>query len=307
VLLGISALAFLAASLLVVAGFPARLASPSRRIDAYLRPPDPGGSSRPDLGPGFAERVAAPALAALGRVVVRLTPAGVMKKLRARLDMAGNPRFPGSLQYLGLRLLSPLVVIPVGVFALARFDLPWVVGVLALAIIVGVGIWLPDIALQRIIEGRQAAIRRSLADAVDLLVISVEAGVGLEGAIRQVVGRSRGPLAEELERVLEQVRLGRSRGDALREMGQRTQVPELMSFVAAIQQGETMGVSIGKVLRTQAEAIRQRRSERTRETAAKLPVKLLFPLVIFVFPALFVVILGPAAIRFAQLFKVLGK
>ncbi len=125
--------------------------------------------------------------------------------------------------------------------------------------------------------------------------------------MQRVAERSRGPLADELQRALEQIRLGKSRAEALREMGQRTQVQELVSFVAAIQQGETMGVSIVKVLRTQAEAMRKRRSERAREQAAKLPVKLLFPLVFFIFPALFVVILGPAAIRFSLLYQVIGK
>lgn len=221
--------------------------------------------------------------------------------------MAGNPRFPNLIEYLGLKLLSAAAVIPLGIIGLAYLDLAWGVRGTALAIVIGIGIWLPDIVLQRIIEGRQAAIRRALADALDFLVVSVEAGIGLEGAIQRVVQRSRGPLPDELRRVLEQVRLGRSRADALRDMGQRTQVQELMSFVAAIQQAETMGVSIAKVLRTQAEAVRRRRAERAREAAAKLPVKLLFPLVFFIFPALFVVILGPAAIRFADLFRVLGK
>jgi tight adherence protein C len=172
---------------------------------------------------------------------------------------------------------------------------------------VGVGFWLPDIVLQRVIETRQTSIRRNLPDVLDLLVVSVEAGVGFDGAMQRVVDKSRGALADELARVLEQVRLGKSRAEALRRMGERTQVADLISFVAAVQQAETLGVSIAKVLRAQADAARERRSQRAREAAAKLPVKLLFPLVFFIFPALFVVILGPGAIRFAELFKVLGK
>jgi tight adherence protein C len=303
----VSALTFLTASLLVASGFPARLIAQAGRLDQYLLSPGEVNARRSRRAPGFVERVASPALEALGRGALRFTPAGVIGKARAKLDMAGNPRFPGAVEYLGLRLLAPAVVIPLALLALARADLGGVIYVMALAVAVGAGIWLPDILLQRVIEARQAAIRRTLADAVDLMVVSVEAGVGLEGAMQRVAGRSRGPLADELQRVLEQIRLGKSRTEALREMGQRTQVQELMSFVAAIQQGETMGVSIAKVLRTQAEAVRKRRSERARELAAKLPVKLLFPLVFFIFPALFVVILGPAAIRFSLLFRVLGK
>ena len=178
---------------------------------------------------------------------------------------------------------------------------------LTLVVIVGFGIWLPDIVLQRIIDARRTAIRRSLPDVLDLLVVSVEAGVGFDGAMQKVVEKSAGPLPDELARVLEQIRLGKSRAEALRETGQRTEVSDLISFVAAVQQAETLGVSIAKVLRVQADAARERRSQRAREAAAKLPVKLLFPLVFFIFPALFVVILGPGAIRFAELFKVLGK
>jgi len=298
-------LAFVTVSLLVAIGLPVRLLSGAGRLNGYLSSPGPAVAARPIRG--FLERVVLPALGALGGLLSKATPAGMAQRIRQRLDMAGNPRSLRLAEYLGLRALSPAVVIPLGLIGVARVDLGWVVEGLALVLVIGVGIWLPDIVLQRVIEARQTAIRRTLPDAVDLMVISVEAGIGLEGAMQRVAERGQGPLAEELRRALEQIRLGRSRADALREMGQRTQVQDLMSFVAAIQQGETMGVSIAKVLRTQADAVRRRRSERARDSAAKLPVKLLFPLVFFIFPALFVVILGPAAIRFSALFKVLGK
>jgi tight adherence protein C len=298
-------LAFVAVSLLVVIGVPTRLLSGAGRLNGYLLSPGSTLAARPIRG--FLERVVLPALGALGELVNKATPAGMAQRVRQRLDMAGNPRSLGLAEYLGLRVLSPAVVIPLGLIGLTHVDLGWVVEGLALVLVIGVGMWLPDIVLQRIIEARHTAVQRTLPDAVDLMVVSVEAGMGLEGAMQRVAERSRGPLAEELRRALEQIRLGRSRSDALREMGQRTQVQDLMSFVAAVGQGETMGVSIAKVLRTQADAVRKRRSERARDTAAKLPVKLLFPLVFFIFPALFVVILGPAAIRFSALFKVLGK
>lgn len=303
----VSALTFLAASLLVAGGFPARLVARAGRLDEYLLTSRAAPGLRAEKTPGFLERVVSPALATLGRAASRFTPSGLVNKVRAKLDIAGNPRFPRIVEYLGLKLLSPAIIVPLGLLGLTRLDLGWLLYGLALALVIGVGIWLPDIVLQRVVEARQTAIRRALADAVDLLVVSVEAGIGLEGAMQRVAERSDGPLADELQRVLEQIRLGRSRADALREMGQRTQVKELVSFVAAIQQGETMGVSIAKVLRTQAEALRRQRSERARETAAKLPVKLLFPLVFFIFPSLFVVILGPAAIRFADLFRALAR
>lgn len=276
------------------------------RIDDYLL-----SSPRPvrlDTGASFTERVLLPALHGLGGLLAGLTPAGRLAKIRAKLDMAGNPRGYGVLEYLGSKPLSAVILIPAGIWVLLHVRsnpaiIAWGAGLL----IVAMGIWLPDIILQRIIEARQAAIRRSLPNVLDLLVVSVEAGVGFDGAVQKVVEKKSGPLEQELSRALEQVRVGQSRAEALREMGRRTQVAELISFVAAVTQAETMGISIARVLRTQANTARERRSQRAREASAKLPVKLLFPLVFFIFPSLFIVILGPGVIRFIELFKVLGK
>ncbi len=306
-LLVISALTFAAVSLLVLLSLRPRLALVRERIDDYLLPQAQQSAPHPWLERSFGQRVAKPLLAAVGKRGRRILPAGMLDKARRKLDMAGNPRYLGVTEYAGLRVLSPAAIIPLGLVMLRRFELEGILLWLALAVIVGLGIWLPDIVLQRVIEARQAAIRRALPDTLDLLVVSVEAGVGFDGAVQKVIEKAKGPLRDELARVLEQVRLGKSRAQALRDMAERTQVPDLVSFVAAVQQAETLGVSIAKVLRVQADAARERRSHRARDAAAKLPVKLLFPLVFFIFPALFVVILGPGAIRFADLFKVLGK
>jgi len=275
------------------------------RIDDYLLSSPRTATA---AGSSFADRVLLPALHALGEMLAGITPTGALAKIHAKLDMAGNPRNFGPLEYIGARLLSAVVLVPFGLWVVFRvhFDpviIPWGAGLLLIA----VGVWLPDIVLQRIIEYRQTAIRRSLSNILDLLVVSVEAGVGFDGAVQKVVEKKTGPLESELSRVLEQVRVGQSRAEALREMGRRTQVTDLISFVAAVTQAETMGISIAKVLRTQANTARERRSQRAREASAKLPVKLLFPLVFFIFPSLFVVILGPGVIRFVELFKVLGK
>ena len=306
-LLIISALTFLAAALMVAGALRPRFAMVRERIDDYLLPKQEQYVTHPWLERGFGERVAWPILAAIGGAFKGVTPGGALDKIRRKLDMAGNPRHIGATEYVGLKVLSMALVIPGGLFAIRHFELEGLLIWLAVPVVIGIGIWLPDIVLQRTIEARQAAIRRALPDTLDLLVVSVEAGVGFDGAMQKVVDKSKGPLRDELARVLEQVRLGKSRAEALRHMGQRTQVADLISFVAAVQQAETLGVSIAKVLRVQADAARERRSQRAREAAAKLPVKLLFPLVFFIFPALFVVILGPGAIRFADLFKVLGK
>jgi tight adherence protein C len=304
----ICALTFLAVSLMVGSALRPRFVAVRERIDDFLVAPGQAGPATGPAAPGFFERAVMPALAGIGKLASGVTPAGAIRKIRAKLDLAGNPRHLGAAEYIGLKVLSIVIIIPVGLWALRESGLQGLVLWLLAVVIIGAGLWLPDIILQRVIEARQTAIRRSLPDVLDLLVISVEAGVGFDGAMQKVVERGGGPLTDELARVLEQVRLGKSRADALRMMGERTQVTDLISFVAAVQQGETLGVSMAKVLRVQADAARERRSQRAREAAAKLPVKLLFPLVFFIFPALFVVILGPAAVSiYTQVFTSLGK
>lgn len=299
----IGALVFLTVFLLVAYLLRPQAAVAQKRMNDYLLTAP--SEVRRDV-PTFAVRVLIPALKALGGVIGAITPAQTWQRYREKLDMAGNPSNYGVIEYLGTRVLSIGVVIPLGFWGLHVLQLSllltWLIG----AMIVAVGIWLPDMVLQRVIEARQSAIRRALPDVLDLLVISVEAGVGFDGAVQKVVEKIKGPLNVEFARVLEQVRLGKSRAEALREMGQRTQVSDLASFVAAIMQAETLGISIAKVLRTQADTARQRRAQRAREMGAKLPVKLLFPLVFFIFPSLFVVILAPGIIRFAELFKALS-
>ncbi|MCL4401839.1 MAG: type II secretion system F family protein, partial [Acidobacteria bacterium] len=264
---------------------------------------DPEGAEVIDCG----GRVLMPGLQSLGNLLLSLTPATALEKIRAKLDMAGNPRYIGLPEYLGLKVLSLVVMIPAGLFGLRYVALPGIVIWVAVGCIVAGSFWLPDIVLQRIIEARQSAIRRTLPDVLDLLVVSVEAGVGFDGAVQKVVEKRNGPLEMELTRVLEQIHVGKSRAEAMLEMGQRTQVPDLQAFATAIAQSEAMGMSIARVLRAQANTARERRTQRAREAGAMLPVKLLFPMVFFIFPSLFVVLLGPAVIRIAEVFRMMGK
>jgi tight adherence protein C len=150
-------------------------------------------------------------------------------------------------------------------------------------------------------------IRRSLADCLDLLVVCTEAGLGFDGALAKVVDRMSGPLSDEFRKVLQDMSVGRTRVEALRAMAARVGLPELISFVAAIHQADLLGVSIAHVLRVQADSLRTQRNLRARETAAKLPVKLLFPLVFFIFPAIFVVVLSPGAIQIIRALTGTGR
>jgi tight adherence protein C len=155
---------------------------------------------------------------------------------------------------------------------------------------------LPKIWLTNKVETRQREIRLALADTLDLMTIAVEAGLGFDSALARVVSAIPGPLSDELYRLLQEIRIGIRRQDALNGLSERTRVSELDQFITAINQADVFGISVGQVLRIQAAQLRQKRSQMAEERANKTPVKLLFPLILCIFPALFTVLVGPAAI-----------
>lgn len=167
-------------------------------------------------------------------------------------------------------------------------------------ILAGIGMFAPVAWLRRKQNERQASIKRDLPDVLDLLAISVEAGVGFEGAVEVVTRHFNSPLGVELSRLLQEMELGLPRRDALQNLKRRTEVPELSNFVLILVQADALGMPIGRVLRTQAVEMRLKRRQWAREKAARLPVKILLPLTLFILPALFVVILGPAAMSIAK-------
>lgn len=158
----------------------------------------------------------------------------------------------------------------------------------------------PDVWLSIKTRQRQFAIQMALPDMIDLITVSVEAGLGLSAAIQRVSSRFYNPLSEEFVRTMQEVHLGRSQPDSLRDMARRVDVPDLTTFLISLVQAEQLGLAIANVLRVQSERLREKRSQRAREQAQKAPIKMIFPLVFFIFPALFVVILGPAAIQFMK-------
>ena len=177
------------------------------------------------------------------------------------------------------------------------------IGIMMLILAPVIGWCLPASWLARKVTERQGAILKDLPDTLDLLAISVEAGMGFEGALEIVCQHFNSPLAEEFSRTLHEMELGLPRRDAFQNLKRRTNVPELSNFVLALLQADALGIPIGRVLKTQAVEMRNKRRQWAREKAAKLPVKMLFPLVGFVFPAIMVVILGPAAAGISQVFK----
>lgn len=246
---------------------------------------------------GFVDRVARPLGEFVSRVASRFTPEGYVETVQRKLVFAGNPpslAIDRILIYKVLGLVSVVVWVPV-VFLL--LGVGGIVGVLAVALLWGASFVAPDAILNRVVEERKREIAVRLPDLLDLLVISVEAGLGFDQALDRATISIPSALSTEFRQVLQETRIGASRSDALRAMDERTDVPELHTFILAMLQADTFGVSISRVLRSQADDMRVMRRFRAQEQAQKAPVKMLFPLVFCVFPAVFVVIMGPALLR----------
>jgi tight adherence protein C len=255
-----------------------------------------------ELQQPFNERVLRPFIRQLADALSRFQQArsknpketGVkgMEAIQRKLALAGNPYRWTPADYLGMKAFAALVLGGVLFFLMTiggETGYAFVFG----GIGVGFGWFGPELLLRSKTQARQKQIQRALPDALDLLVISVEAGLGFDSAIQRLVDKKEDALATEFARVLAEMRVGRSRRDALKDMVLRTQVPDLNNFVGAILQAEQLGVSVTKVLTVQAEQMRVLRRQRAEEKAAQLQLKLIFPLAIFIFPALCVVIMGP--------------
>jgi tight adherence protein C len=244
---------------------------------------------------GAGERAVEPFLARVGRFARRYTPQGRVEGLERRLLLAGTPQGWTLERVLATKLLLGGTGAVLGVL---RFIVaPGGFGVLLAAVLTVLGWFAPDIALRQKADTRQHDVRRTLADAIDQLTVTVQAGLGLDAAIARVARRTRGPLGDELVRVGQDVRAGMSRGAALTAMAERVQVPELRHVVLALAQAERLGVPVAKTLQVQAQELRIKRRQYAEEQAMKLPVKILFPTALFILPTLFIVVLGPAALN----------
>jgi len=226
-----------------------------------------------------------------------LTPGSNVDKVRKKLILAGNPGALNALDFLGIKMLAG-IIIAIAMFPLLLRRFPYI-GALSFTIGAGIlGLYLPEFWLNRQVKKRQTAIRRALPDALDMLTICVDAGLGLDAALIKVTRKWDNPLSDEFKTVLGEMRMGIRRSDALRHLVERTAVEELSSFVAILVQAEKLGISVTKVLHTQSDQLRERRRQWAEEQAHKAPIKMMIPLVIFIFPATFAVILGPAIPRF---------
>jgi tight adherence protein C len=241
----------------------------------YTRPRWRSGGAAPRRGGGDAAR---------RRLVMDGSPGDLCDQHPVRVLGAGA----------ALGAVAGLGVLAVG--------LAWPLRLLVLAGLCALGYHVPNVVLANAVQRRQASLRRALPDSIDLLTICVEAGQGFDAALAQVSKNTTGPLADELYRTLQGVQLGRSRNEAMRNLAARCDVPELSAFVLAMVQVDVFGVSVAGVLRIQAGEMRVKRRQLAEERAMKVPIEVLFPVLFCIFPALFVVILGPAIMRIAAIF-----
>jgi tight adherence protein C len=247
----------------------------------------------------FTDRLVTPFFARMKRIALRLSPTGTADRLTRLLDLAGNPPALTLERLLGFKgaalLLGGFLGLFVGGLSLK--------GLFLGAAGAAAGFFLPDLMVMNTGAKRQEVLRRGLADALDMLTVCVEAGQGFDGAILHVAKSVEGPVAGEFARVLAEIQIGKSRAAAFSSLAARTKVPEIRTFVTALVQADRLGLPIGSVLREQSVQMRLIRRQRAEEKAQKVPVKILFPMLLCIFPAMFIVIIGPGAIQMIQVFS----
>ena len=260
-----------------------------------------------ELQQPFVERTLRPLAIRLSGSMSRVTSSSFSETTGKRLALAGNPGDMRVADWLGIKAIGAGVgaVLFFFIFAILNpLKMPFVIGLVMIPVGALFGYTAPEFWLGRKVGQRQKAILLMIPDALDLLTISVRAGLGFDAALGKVTEKLQGPLSDEFRRALAEVRVGKARRDALRDIVARTEVTPLTSFIGAIIQAEQLGVSISKVLQVQSEQLRIERRQRAEEQAAKAPIKMLFPLVGCIFPSLFIVILGPAIILIVVNLKV---
>ncbi len=248
---------------------------------------------------GLQDRVLGPMLNRMRGLAMRVSPAGTGSRMARNLDRAGNPVSWSVERIMGAKGLG-LVIGAI----LALLIMGFSVKGLIIAVAAGaVGFFLPDLLLYNAGMKRQQELQKGLADALDMLTVCVEAGQGFDAAILQVARTVTGPIGGEFARVLSEIQIGKSRADAFASLGERTTAPELKTFVSTLVQADRLGLPVGAVLREQTKEMRVIRRQRAEEKAQKVTVKILFPLLLCIFPALFIVIIGPGAITMVQAFS----
>jgi tight adherence protein C len=293
IIIGVSVMVFMALMLIIVG-----IAAPRPADEVEARLIEYGG--RPmtleeiELAAPFSQRVLVPLLRASSQFVSRFTPERTLEQTRRKLELAGNPNNWGPTEFLGVRGLAALLLGGLTFFLTMLTNTAVTQRLLFVAVMVFLGFFLPVLWLGGRISRRQDEVIKTLPDALDLLTISVEAGLPFDGAMQRVAEKWDNEISKAFARMLNEMRVGKARRDALRDMAERIDVPDVTSFVAALVQADQLGISIAKVLRIQSEQMRIKRRQRAEEKAQQAPIKMLIPMTFLIFPTILIVILGPA-------------
>jgi tight adherence protein C len=255
-----------------------------------------------EMQENFGTRVLVPVVGRAGRIAKKITPLDTRDRLAKKLVLAGQPAGWDAERVLAFKVIGAAAGFVAGLLLIPLINLPPFLQIVVIALLTFAGFIVPDSMLGSKVEDRKKEILRTLSDTLDLLTISVEAGLSLNAAIAQVVRNVPGVLSSEFARMLQEIQLGVPRSDAFRHLAERTDVEELNAFALAMIQADIFGVSIASVLRTQAEQLRIKRRQAIEAKAQQTPVKMVFPLIVCILPSLFVVIVGPGAIRIFQQF-----
>ncbi|MCX8131886.1 MAG: type II secretion system F family protein [Clostridia bacterium] len=246
-------------------------------------------------------RIIKPVLDDISKTILKITPKEFVNAFDKKVIMAGNPFNLTVKDWINFQVVI-ILCLPLLSIALGYYRDMEVRSILFLIMVeISLGLILPNLILNKKVADRQKSIRNSLPDILDLLTVSVEAGLGFDGALARVIEKMPGPLATEFGGVLQEIKVGKQKRDALRDMAERVGVQDLTTFISSIIQADQLGVSIGNVLRIQSEQMRQKRRQRAQEKAMKAPVKMLIPMILFIFPTIFSVLIGPVIINIANM------
>lgn len=287
------------AAVLVLVG----LRSPEAKDPLQSRLAEFGSRERPvtleeiEMSQPFSERVLLPLVRQVGQMTTRFTPEAALEATQHKLDLAGNPGNLDPKMFMAIRIIAS---VGLGFVLLLAFSLApepnWVQNLGLTGLFVALGYYLPDLWLSSKITRRQDEVVKALPDALDLLTVCVEAGLGFDAALGKLTEKWDNELALAFGRVIQEVRLGKTRREALRDMSYRLDVPDVTSFIAAVLQAEQLGVSMGKILRIQSDQMRIKRRQRAEQKAHQAPIKMLFPMALLIFPTIWLVLLGPAVL-----------
>ncbi|NLE24456.1 MAG: type II secretion system F family protein [Clostridiaceae bacterium] len=273
----------------------------SERLN-YIRYQTEDSTTEDELSTSFKERIIKPVLEGVGKAVLRLAPKEMIAGMENKIIMAGKPYNWGVKNWLGIQafMILGLPVLILLLYIQFRMDVSKLILIIVASVLIGM--LFPNMILNGKIRKRQSEVTKSMPDIMDLLTVSVEAGLTFDSALSKVVEKMPGSLAREFETVLQEIKVGKTKKEALYQMADRIGVQDMRSFVSAVVQADQLGVSLGRVLRLQSEQIRQNRKQRISEKAMKAPIKMLIPMVVFIFPTIFIVLLGPVVIDLIAMF-----